>query len=967
MKTKKIAAAFVSLLCAGGSAAFAANPALDARVQGIDDDEPGHQSTALAISDLRIDVDVFGSLADGVLTATFSNPGEDTLEWRFRFQMPAGAVVTGYSLDLEGTLVDGVLVEPLKARRAYEENVRQGIDPGVADVARDDTFTTDIYPIREKGSRTIRVKFSAPLDPIRGLVIPLATGRAVGTVAVNVSVRSRAKPPELRVANVPGAVAWHEADGARVAAVSAKRLALAGELRIAPSPGPDALLSEHPNGRRFFEIGGTERGMPRDMTGSRLRIYWDRSLSRRDDRLADERALVSKLVARLKPASIDLVTFNSSGASVKRVDAGTLDTALRGALYRGASSFRVLSSARPPAADLCLVFSDGVATIDARPDFRPGCEVFAITSAPDADAGFLGRLTRERGGAVLRLGPLTGDDILERLGRHPLHVVDALSDNGTPLDVALLDGGTGWRMVGEARNTRTVILHIAGISRDVVERRFALTAAPATKFAGAGALWAAARAKSLGAEDGRHDAIVAVSRQFSVAGPLLSFLVLEDPDDYVQAGLKPPSNYPREAMAAYRERLAEHEKEMRTEHADRLDRVIEAWNDQKEWWNTRFGIPKRRIEPEKSGAGYGVPAPAAGEEMNEVLVTGMRASRRSSMDVARAATAATDIDIELEEWKPDRSYLKALDGAKPDEIDRVLARQEREFGTMPAFYFDVAEWLNRRQRKAEAVEMLMSALDLPAADEETASMVADRLLRYGRNERALWLYERALENSPDLPQPRRTLALGLIRLADSKPPAEARRHLVRAMSLLNEIVTRPWEGAYEGIELIALMDANLLLPRLQKMGVAKIPLDARLRALLDVDIRVTIDWNTGFTDMDLWVDEPSGERAIYNHPKTEIGGRLSNDMTSGYGPEEYLLHRAMPGEYVISVNVYASDRINPNGTTVDTAHLVRDFGRPGQREETMELELKAGAEGNQRIGTFRVNGSGGGDGASLKE
>jgi len=178
---------------------------------------------------------------------------------------------------------------------------------------------------------------------------------------------------------------------------------------------------------------------------------------------------------------------------------------------------------------------------------------------------------------------------------------------------------------------------------------------------------------------------------------------------------------------------------------------------------------------------------------------------------------------------------------------------------------------------------------------------------------------------------------------------------------------RPWDTAYDGIELIALMDANQLLPRLQKLGVRRIPLDPRLRALLDVDIRVTIDWNTGSTDMDLWVDEPSGERAIYSNPKTAIGGRLSNDMTAGYGPEEYLLHRAIPGEYVISVNVYASDRITPNGTTVVTAHLVREFGRPGQSEETMELELKAGAEGTQRIGTFKVIGSGGGDGVSLKE
>ena len=36
------------------------------------------------------------------------------------------------------------------------------------------------------------------------------------------------------------------------------------------------------------------------------------------------------------------------------------------------------------------------------------------------------------------------------------------------------------------------------------------------------------------------------------------------------------------------------------------------------------------------------------------------------------------------------------------------------------------------------------------------------------------------------------------------------------MGLLNDIITRPWDGAYDGIELIALMDANVLLPRLQK-------------------------------------------------------------------------------------------------------------------------------------------------------
>jgi uncharacterized protein YfaP (DUF2135 family) len=164
----------------------------------------------------------------------------------------------------------------------------------------------------------------------------------------------------------------------------------------------------------------------------------------------------------------------------------------------------------------------------------------------------------------------------------------------------------------------------------------------------------------------------------------------------------------------------------------------------------------------------------------------------------------------------------------------------------------------------------------------------------------------------------------------------------------------PWEGEFDGIEVVALMEINTLLPRLKEQGVRKIPLDERLRGLLDVDLRVVIEWNTVATDMDLWVDEPNGERAIFSNPLTAIGGRLSNDMTEGFGPEEYLLRRSATGEYRISVNVYDTDGINPNGSTVVTARLFRDFGRPNQSEQTMEIELLPGDKGEKLIGGFTV-------------
>ena len=165
-----------------------------------------------------------------------------------------------------------------------------------------------------------------------------------------------------------------------------------------------------------------------------------------------------------------------------------------------------------------------------------------------------------------------------------------------------------------------------------------------------------------------------------------------------------------------------------------------------------------------------------------------------------------------------------------------------------------------------------------------------------------------------------------------------------------------WDGDYEGMEMISLMEVNRLIPRYRALGGGDVPLDPRLIALLDVDLRVTIEWNTEETDLDLWVDEPNGERAKFDNPATAIGGRLSNDMTEGYGPEEYLLRRAPDGTFTVTADVYSADELNPNGPSRITAHLIHDFGRPQEREEVVDIELLPGVkqEDERLIGRIRV-------------
>ncbi len=162
-------------LCAQPTGPAPLNPALRASVNGVRD--------AVHARDLRlrrfdVSVEVRGAVAEMVVDAAFANPTAETLEGEFRLTLPAGAVVTGYALDIRGTMVDGVLVDRPRAKAGYDARVRRGVDPGLAEVTPDNVFTTSVHPIPPGAGRRIRVRFVAPLGT-DGLRLPLAVAAPV--------------------------------------------------------------------------------------------------------------------------------------------------------------------------------------------------------------------------------------------------------------------------------------------------------------------------------------------------------------------------------------------------------------------------------------------------------------------------------------------------------------------------------------------------------------------------------------------------------------------------------------------------------------------------------------------------------------------------------------------------------------------------------------------------------------------
>ena len=72
---------------------------------------PEIQAQPIEVRDVDIRAAVNGVHAETTMTLTFFNPNNRVLEGELYFPLPTDATVSGYALDINGTLVDGVIVE----------------------------------------------------------------------------------------------------------------------------------------------------------------------------------------------------------------------------------------------------------------------------------------------------------------------------------------------------------------------------------------------------------------------------------------------------------------------------------------------------------------------------------------------------------------------------------------------------------------------------------------------------------------------------------------------------------------------------------------------------------------------------------------------------------------------------------------------------------------------------------------
>ncbi|MNE54935.1 hypothetical protein D3C80_1497500 [compost metagenome] len=156
-----------------------------------------------------------------------------------------------------------------------------------------------------------------------------------------------------------------------------------------------------------------------------------------------------------------------------------------------------------------------------------------------------------------------------------------------------------------------------------------------------------------------------------------------------------------------------------------------------------------------------------------------------------------------------------------------------------------------------------------------------------------------------------------------------------------------------GVEEILVMEINRLIS-LHKGQLNTKHIRKELIQELPVDIRVVINWNHLDTDIDLWVTQPNGERCMYNTPTTSAGGRISNDFTNGYGPEQFLLKKAIKGKYTIETNYFGESRFVLSGATTVMAevYLYYASGKEERKVITVQMSEAGHTQDGALIGTF---------------
>jgi len=295
---------------------------------------------------------------------------------------------------------------------------------------------------------------------------------------------------------------------------------------------------------------------------------------------------------------------------------------------------------------------------------------------------------------------------------------------------------------------------------------------------------------------------------------------------------------------------------------------------------------------------------------------------------------------------------------KPQTFRLYLAEQqtanEKELLEDEDIRFDNLNELTKRRTssygKADALKLLSSVVERNASDIQAIRDVAMSAIEWNMGDHAYYMMRRIIDW-------REGEALSYLTAAE----ALAKSGNIE-MSLIYYYICleSSWDSDYGDFETITALKCLKYLNELSDASKYKLSADTKdfiahlkekvadelssenLDDLKEADIVVIVSWNINNTDIDLHIIEPTGEKCYYGNSETEIGGKLSIDVTSGYGPEMYILKKAPKGKYSVLLDYYSDSGTQTASKAKAYIDIYRNWGRKNESVTRKVVQLRSG-------------------------
>lgn len=913
----------------------------------------------VTINELHTDVKVVGNIATTTTTITLKNNSNRILEGRVIFPLPEGVSISGYALDINGKLREAVPVAKTKAKEVFESIEKRRVDPGLIEKVQGNNFRTRVYPINPNQTRKLQISYHQLLeDTAENYVYHLMTNskEKLPHFHLKVTVFDQVVTPKLKE-SPHGSFTFLRNGNNWTAEIKKKNFLPSDNLTVyLPKKNNEIKAVFQPaTNSSFYFLANVD--LPHQNSLKKkpksIALVWDNSLSGLGRNHQKELELLDLYLKWLGKVDVQVYELNNTFSKRKnfKIIKGNWDSLksyLTHLSYDGGTDFETIE---PVSEDEIILFSDGISSFGDLNKIwdKP---VYTVVATPKANYQNLIKLAMN-GGVMLNLNERSAKNLLSNLTTQNLQFL-GIENNASVSDVVSSNvtiTNNSITVTGIMSTQKTnITLKFGNNNKVAFKKVIALDAnSSKTNHWDISKFWAQYKIADLERQVGNYDEeIENIAKQFSIVTNNTSLMVLENVQDYVRYQIPPPSELTEEYNRIRKEdgqRLVENRK-------NRMRRAEDMMGELKAWWSKDF--KPKKVYPKTDT----VPINQDGyvlEEAAEINSYNDSASEREAKEVRSESSSSNamvasnkmmKIDkpsgkVTIIDVKSDKEYMKLFDGKNSNEIYAQYLENRPHYFSTPSYYFDVAQLL-WNDRADLALKVISSIADLGLEDEELYKLLAYQLKNKKVYGKELWVTKKILEWRPFDPQSYRDYALAL---EDNGKYQEALENLYKVITntYTEEIASRD-----TGIEEVILMEINQLISR-RKSYLNSSDINPKLIADLPVQIRVVMNWNKDNTDIDLWVTDPNGEACSYKNKETNIGGRLSEDFRGGFGPEQFLLKKAIKGKYKIETNFFAENQVSVSGPTAIMAEVYIDYASGNQERKTIvfQSEKKKGGERNQ--------------------